>query len=122
MGKRILWFSILAIGLCAGLAATQEEKSFTADRHKKNNIKCAGCHKEDQPKTAAPENACITCHQSMEKVAERTKDFEKNPHRNHLVESSEVACTQCHQGHKADVVICENCHSGMRFEKRQAEE
>ena len=118
--KRIFWLSIAAIIFCSGLILA-EERPFTADRHKKANITCSGCHGEEQPKTAATQKGCITCHKSLEAVAERTKDFEKNPHKNHLTDGSDIECTQCHQSHKADVVICTQCHSGMVFEKKAAD-
>lgn len=57
----------------------------------------------------------------MEALAERTKDFDKNPHKNHLLDSSDIACTECHQGHKADKSVCDQCHAGLKFEKKQAE-
>ena len=115
--KRIAWFSITIAMFWIGLAAA-EERPFMADRHKTAKVACAGCHDgEEQPKTAATQKGCITCHKSLEAVAERTKDFEKNPHKNHITDSSDVECTQCHQGHKADIVLCNQCHSGMTFEK-----
>ena len=119
--KRVLCFFALAAMIWTGAAATQDKKSFTADRHKERGLACAACHKEDQPKTAASGESCLPCHTSIEAVAERTKDFDKNPHQNHLTESSDLSCTQCHQGHKADIVACEQCHSGMTFERQKAE-
>ena len=114
---RVLRLSLTVAMFWIGLA-TAEERPFMADRHKAAKITCAGCHEgEEQPKTAATQKGCITCHKSLEAVAERTKDFDKNPHQNHMTESSDVECTQCHQGHKADEVLCHQCHSGMVFEK-----
>jgi fumarate reductase flavoprotein subunit len=107
--------------LWAGVAISQEKRPFTADRHKSRGMECIGCHGEAQPKTPAPAKACPACHTSMEAVAERTKDFEKNPHKNHLTEASDPECTQCHHGHKADTPLCHQCHEGMKFEKKQAE-
>jgi hypothetical protein len=103
------------------LAAAQEKDAFTADRHKERNVLCDACHGDAQPKTPASAGACLTCHKSMEAVAERTKNFDRNPHRNHLTESSDIECTQCHQGHKADVVACNQCHPGLQFERIQTE-
>ncbi len=115
--KRSAWSSITIVIFWIGLAAA-EEIPFTAERHKKANVQCAGCHDgEAQPKTAATQKGCLACHKSLEAVAERTKDFEKNPHQNHITDSSDVECTQCHQGHKADVVLCLQCHAEMVFEK-----
>lgn len=116
--KRMFWILFSGTLLITWLAVA-EEKPFTAERHKKNNVTCAGCHGEAQPKTAATEKSCLQCHKSMEAVAERTKDYQKNPHQNHLTDGSDVACTLCHHGHKADAVVCNDCHSGMTFEKEQ---
>jgi hypothetical protein len=119
--KRVICFFALVAVLWAGTAITQEKKLFTADRHKERGLTCAACHKEEQPKTAASEGACLTCHNSIEAIAERTKDFERNPHKNHVTDSSDIACTACHQGHKANISLCDQCHAGLKFEKKQAE-
>lgn len=120
MYRRILCFSVVVAMLWIGAAIAQDKNSFTADRHKKHNMTCDACHKESQPKAAAAQ-ACLTCHKSLEAVAEKTKDFEKNPHKNHLTETSDLECTQCHHGHKADTPLCHQCHEGMKFEKKPAE-
>jgi hypothetical protein len=102
-------------------AAAQEKRPFTADRHKALKIACAGCHQEAKPEKAAPAEACLKCHQSLDGVAERTKNLKPNPHKNHLTEGSDVECTQCHLGHKADTLICNQCHGEITFEKQQPE-
>ena len=104
--------------ICAGLIVAEEKKEFTADRHKKQNISCNACHGQEQPKSAASAKACLTCHKSMEAMGERTKDFDKNPHKNHLTEASDLECTQCHQGHKADTILCDQCHTGFKYNKK----
>ena len=119
--KKWFWFCALAAFLWTGTAITEEKKSFTADRHKDRGLSCAVCHKEDQPTTAASGESCLPCHTSLEAVAGRTKDFAVNPHQNHLVDSSDISCTDCHQGHKADKVACDSCHSGFKFERQKAE-
>jgi hypothetical protein len=100
-------------------AKGQEKDAFTADRHKARGLTCQVCHKEEQPTTAASAEACLTCHKSIEAVSERTKDFNSNPHNNHITTASDVECTQCHHGHKADVPLCNQCHSGFSFEKKK---
>jgi fumarate reductase flavoprotein subunit len=111
---------VAALGIVAGIGEEKGE-GFTADRHKSRGMSCVGCHKEAEPKTAADAKVCLACHKSLDAVAERTKDFEKNPHSNHITSSNDVQCTQCHQGHKADVIMCHSCHSGMTFERGAAE-
>jgi hypothetical protein len=110
---------IAALGI--GAVVSEEKKDgFTADRHKSRGLSCIACHKEEQPKTAAPAQACLACHKSIEAVAVRTKDFTHNPHDNHMTGSGNVECTQCHQGHKEDTLLCTSCHSGMTLEKEPA--
>jgi fumarate reductase flavoprotein subunit len=106
--------------LWAGIAVSQEAVPFLAERHQKQGLSCAACHKEDEPKTPASGAACLVCHKSLDAVAERTKDFEKNPHSNHITQVSEVECTQCHKGHKEIAPLCHQCHAGMTFEKSEA--
>jgi hypothetical protein len=106
--------------LWTGVAIAQEKDAFTANRHKERSIACEACHGDAQSKTAASAQACLTCHKSMEAVAEKTKDFDKNPHKNHVTESSDVECTECHHGHTADTPLCLRCHTGMKFEKKPA--
>lgn len=108
--------------ICNSFAAAEAKSSFTADRHKALKIKCQGCHGVAKPKKAAPPEACDKCHQSLEAVAERTANLKPNPHKNHITEGSEVACTQCHGAHKADDIACERCHMGLKFEKQTAEQ
>jgi hypothetical protein len=120
--KKISCCLVIVVALGIGTVISQEEKGgFTADRHKGRGMSCIGCHKEEQPKTAAPAKSCIACHKSLQAVAERTKDFTPNPHENHIISSSDVECTQCHQGHKADTIMCHSCHAGMEFTKQPAE-
>jgi hypothetical protein len=118
--RRIRCFLVISILLCACAAWTQEKDKFLADRHKDRGVKCEICHGEANPPTAASGEKCLTCHKSIEAVAEKTQDFEKNPHKNHITEAAEVECTQCHNGHKADDPLCNRCHSGFKFEKKKA--
>jgi fumarate reductase flavoprotein subunit len=107
--------------LSASVAMVQEKDKFLADRHKDRGVACAVCHGDENPPKPAAAGKCMTCHKSLEAVAERTKDYDKNPHKNHLTESMEVSCVQCHNGHKADEPACLRCHSGMTFARRPAE-
>jgi hypothetical protein len=120
--QKILCCLVVIVALGMGVVVSEEKKDdFTADRHKNRGLSCVACHKEEQPKTAASAQACLTCHKSLAAVAVRTKDYNHNPHDNHITSSSDVQCTQCHQGHKADTLLCNKCHSGMNIEKEPAE-
>lgn len=122
MLKRIFFCLIIvaAFGLVASIGEEKKE-GFTADRHKGRGMSCVGCHKEAEPKTAADAKICLTCHKSIDAVAKRTEAWERNPHDNHITNASDVACTQCHQGHKADIILCHTCHAGMTFERPAAQ-
>jgi hypothetical protein len=116
--RSIILSSFAAALLWSGITTAQEKPALNADRHKSRGIACLACHGEAAPKTAASEKGCLTCHKSMEAVAEKTKDMlPANPHKNHITASNKVECTQCHNGHKADSPACTNCHAGMKFEK-----
>ncbi len=117
----MLCFCAVATMILACLAIANAADTFNADRHKALKFDCAACHGEAKPTSAASQKACLTCHQSLEAVADKTKDYVKNPHRNHLTDAADVECTQCHNGHKADSPVCNKCHPGIKFEKAQAE-
>jgi fumarate reductase flavoprotein subunit len=107
--------------LNAGLALTEEKKPFTADRHKSRAVECKGCHGVEKPDTTATSQSCLACHQSLEAVAEKTGNRQPNPHKNHLTESSDIECTQCHASHKEDALVCHQCHTGLEFVKQETE-
>jgi hypothetical protein len=119
MLKKMICFTAIVALLGIGAAISQEsqeKKAPTADRHKERGLACGVCHAgEEAPTTAAKPDSCFMCHESLSAVAGRTKGFSVNPHKNHISESSDLACTQCHQGHKDDTVICFGCHAGMKF-------
>jgi hypothetical protein len=120
MLKRIFGFSVLAIVLFAGLALVQETGKFTADRHAEKGLACSVCHGDGAPSSDVKVEKCLACHQSIEAVAEKAKNYDKDPHKNHLIDATDVKCTQCHNGHKATKPVCLDCHSGMKFEKADA--
>ena len=134
MTKKIVCLVAVATMLVIGAAVSQEDpeqvgnkqevresKPPTADRHRDRGMTCGGCHDgEAAPQTAASQKSCITCknHDSIKTVAERTSAgnaYMFNPHRNHILETNDLECTQCHQAHKADTIVCHRCHQGMKF-------
>jgi len=104
------------IVLMASFAVGQSDKKFTADRHKAAGLDCQSCHKEEGTKKAVESDQCLSCHESFQAVAKRTKDLTPNPHDNHITQSAE--CTQCHHGHKADDNVCMTCHASMEFKRK----
>ncbi|MDR0311022.1 MAG: cytochrome c3 family protein [Acidobacteriota bacterium] len=121
--KKIISFAIVAALLVIGAGLSQEsgENKPVADKHKDRGVTCGVCHNgEADPKSAASPKSCLSCknHDSWNAVAKLTnndKGFKFNPHHNHITESNDLDCTQCHQAHKADTIICYNCHQGMKF-------
>lgn len=70
------------------------------------NLPCTSCHADGMK---APGNeACLACHGSYDKVAERTAKLTPNPHFNHRGEQN---CTNCHSLHDKSRIECNDCHS-----------
>ena len=129
MMKKTIYLAVITALLIIGVALSQEiqeaqkiqENRYTADRHNGYGITCGGCHGgEAAPKTAAPPKSCLVCkgHDSWNTVAERTsaaREYKFNPHRNHITETNDLECIQCHQAHRSDTVACYDCHTGMKF-------
>jgi len=114
--KKIICFSTIVVLLGIGIVVSQDKKAPLADRHKDRGLPCSVCHGgEDAPTTAASGKSCLICHNSLAAVADRTKGFVSNPHKNHLTEANDLECTQCHKGHKEDTILCHRCHAGMKF-------
>jgi hypothetical protein len=97
---------VMALVCGANYVHAEGDKPSTADRHKTHGIECEGCHK-DKDKTLFDYKQCLSCHESYEKVAERTKKLERNPHKSHY---HNLPCTTCHHGHKPDENFCAPCH------------
>lgn len=106
--KKILLL-LLIVGLAAaipGISFADDAKSFLADKHQAEGLKCASCHGEGEKKRATMDK-CLKCHESYEKVALKTANMERNPHQGHFVD---LQCTTCHHGHKAPENYCGTCH------------
>jgi hypothetical protein len=118
MIKKLLCFGILGTLLAAtGIALNSESPSFTADRHGALGMGCDSCHKEAAFEKVS-QDACLTCHESLDAVAAKAADFFPDPHSNHIMGTAKVTCLQCHQGHKADVSMCHQCHQGLLFNRQ----
>jgi hypothetical protein len=97
-----------------------QTKPFTADRHLSKGLECSACHGEVEKKRPVSSSKCLECHQSILEMA-KPKDLHFYPHSNHLVESGDVECTDCHHGHKPNEIYCRRCHMDLNFEcKAQA--
>lgn len=120
--------SLMAGTLCLGCSSNQNagesapaNQKELADawplsntQHVKADMKCKACHDEEDPTQGAEEvstETCLSCHNSYEKIAERTAAIgEKiNPHDNFHYDM-QLDCTTCHKSHSESVNLCLSCH------------
>ena len=83
--------------------------------HARKNVTCTGCHGKRLPaaEETVENDRCLNCHESYEKLAEKTASAEfpkRNPHRSHLVA---LDCTKCHRAHGESKLYCLECHSNF---------
>lgn len=86
--------------------------------HHDQRVTCKDCHKVEKPKDAPSYKACLECHGPYEKMAERTKKLEINPHDSHL---GPIECLQCHGVHEPlelQQVPCLECHAEFKFKMK----
>ncbi|SJZ57336.1 Cytochrome c3 [Trichlorobacter thiogenes] len=85
--------------------------------HATMGFKCADCHKTDAPQAGPTNEACLACHESYEKLAQKTKpkkinpadkESHANPHESHM---GPINCTDCHRTHKPSELVCGQCHT-----------
>jgi hypothetical protein len=92
--------------------ASWSDSPYMDALHARKNVTCTGCHAKRLPvKDESMENdRCLSCHDSYEKLAEKTATAEfpmRNPHRSHLMG---LDCTKCHLGHQESKSYCLQCH------------
>ncbi len=61
----------------------------------------------DLPKRDFGDEICTQCHISLDHVAEKTADLDRNPHDSH---NGELACKTCHVAHGEQIDYCSQCH------------
>ncbi len=82
-----------------------------------NTLKCSMCHQTDVPRSRPSDQACRTCHGTMDKIQTPANDFDKKPHQSaHYADTLE--CTACHAEHKANKDLCSTCHN-IKWKKFQ---
>jgi hypothetical protein len=113
-GQKGSWGSLSKEGmaLLKKTADSWSDSPYMDALHARKNVTCAGCHAKRLPiKDESVENdRCLSCHDSYEKLAEKTASSEfpmRNPHRSHLVA---LDCTKCHLGHQESKSYCLQCH------------
>ncbi len=101
--------SAIALFVASGTVGAAD---FLADRHAARGIACTACHGDQAPAPGAKVAMaqCLACHESIDKVAERSKarNVDPNPHYNHLVG---LNCLECHRGHQEGAYLCSGCHN-----------
>ena len=106
-------FTVLALGAVALAGGEDKPRPLLADRHKAAGLACTDCHGEGS-RQAVESDQCLSCHESWEATAKRTRAIKPNPHDNHVVNAS-GECNLCHHGHKAAEVVCAQCHQDFPF-------
>ena len=107
--KNAFFVMLAAVLGSVSLSGMAAEGVTLADRHAKMNVSCVQCHGVKTPATGAKvqNTACLTCHGSYDKLAEKTKALSPNPHKTHL---GNVRCSDCHSGHQQSKLMCNDCH------------
>lgn len=98
---------ITVLLLLAASAASASADGFLSDRHAAKGVACSSCHPDSASKNV-PQKNCLSCHgNSYPTLAEQTDKGDMNYHDTHL---GEIACSDCHRGHSASVLACNQCH------------
>ncbi|EDQ02673.1 flavocytochrome c [Shewanella benthica] len=112
----------------AGFTVNTMAADTLADFHGESQ-ECESCHTPDgelSNDSLTYENAqCVSCHGSMDEVAQETKHEHYNAHDSHF--PGEIACTTCHSAHEQSMVYCDACHSfdfdmpyGVKWQRHEA--
>jgi hypothetical protein len=94
------------------IAESWSDSPYLDALHARKHVTCSGCHGKRLPagEETVENDRCRSCHESYEKLAEKTASAEfpkRNPHRSHLVA---LDCTKCHRSHGESKVYCLDCH------------
>ncbi|MCX5818982.1 MAG: cytochrome c3 family protein [Deltaproteobacteria bacterium] len=95
--------------------ASWSDSPYLDSLHARQDVTCSGCHAKRLPTTedTVENDRCLSCHDSYEKLAEKTTSAQfpkRNPHQSHLVG---LDCTKCHMAHGESKVYCLQCHSSF---------
>ena len=95
-------FRLMLLAAAMGLAVASAGAQAAAP------TAAAGSHASLPCTTAPAKETCLSCHESYQKLAERTAKLNPNPHSNHR---GEQACTNCHSMHAQPRFECNDCHT-----------
>lgn len=107
MSKTLNTLMLGAMVSLMSLTAVAADQPVLAERHSARGVACTVCHATMPPKADVKSEACETCHGNLAKVAEKTDKADINPHASHV---EEARCLECHKGHKAPQLLCDQCH------------
>jgi len=81
-----------------------------SEQHKALGLGCKDCHGTKEKAEGVEMEQCLTCHESWAKLklSAKTAKRHPNPHDGHY---PDLDCNNCHHGHKAMEIYCDNCHS-----------
>ena len=106
-----LFAALAAAGLMAMASAAPATvlPATLAERHKALGLECKDCHGTKEKSEGVEMEQCLTCHESWAKLklSARTAKLKPNPHDGHY---PDLDCNNCHHGHKAMEIYCDNCH------------
>ena len=87
---------------------TAQAADFLADRHQALGSTCESCHGKAAPTPEVSIETCLKCHEgSYAKLSEKIDTGDIPFHASHV---GEAKCTECHQGHKSPMLLCNQCH------------
>lgn len=104
------FFPVLAFitSISCVVSYAAESPKYLADRHAAKQVTCATCHGSGAPNGQIQMDNCLKCHSgSYEKLASQTDKGDINYHATHM---GEINCIECHQGHTASRLVCDQCH------------
>ncbi|WP_052433500.1 cytochrome c3 family protein [Sulfurospirillum arsenophilum] len=83
--------------------------------HKKLGLTCTDCHRENKPEAYSSEmlGSCLKCHDSYEKIKERTGHLGHNNNVHQSPHFENLACDVCHKSHSKPLSnsnLCVQCH------------
>lgn len=107
MNRMTAALAVLTLAVTASSTALSAQ-GFLADRHQAVGATCESCHGKAAPTSDVAIETCLKCHEgSYGKLSEKVDTGDIAFHASHV---GEAKCTECHQGHKAPILLCNQCH------------